>query len=162
MPGPKKVQRDAIPGDGLSIVSDVEVSSEGLECPSTEGYVTARKVRTKTPDGVVEDIDYVWTKAGLSKWLADCPKVLVHIPLDPINDGKDAAKARPLLVYIDGFPIPVKKGRGQMVALPVAEIIQNMQTEYRTAQSQGIDLYTINPEDPADRGYEVPSLAAAG
>lgn len=162
MPGPKRLQRNAIPGDGLSIVSDIDVSDDGLECPSTEGYVTARNVRTKTPDGVVEDIDYVWTRAGLSKWLAACPKVQVFIPLDPANDGKDASKARPQMVFIDGFPIPVKKGRAQLVALPVAEIIQNMQNEYRTAQSQGIDLYTINPEDPGDRGYEVPTLAAAG
>lgn len=160
MPGPKKIATQSLPADGLSIVEDVTVSAEGLECPSTDGHVSVRKVRTRTADGIVEDEERYWTKAGLQRWLAACPKVAVNIPLDPINDGDEPAKASPHSVIYDGIRIPIPKGRSVMVALPVAEIIANMQTKYRTAQSQGIDLYTINPHDPSDRGYEIPSLAA--
>lgn len=159
MPGPKKLVTQSLPGDNLSIVSDVDVSSEGLECPSTEGYITKRTVKTRTPDGVIEDTEFVWTRKGLEGWLKACPKVPVYIQLDEANDGDDPSKVPPLYVIYDGIRIPVKKGRQQLVALPIAEIIENMQTKYRTAQSQGIDLYTINPHDPSDRGYEVPSLA---
>lgn len=160
MPGPKRLNRESLPADGDSIISDVDLSMDGLELPSTEGYVTVRKVRTRTADGIVEDEEKVWTRKGLTAWFKVCPRVQVTIPLDPGNDPKDAAKAQPHLVIIDGIKIPVKKGRPQLVPLPVAQIIEQMQTEYRTAQSQGIDLYTISRDDPNDRGYEVPSMAA--
>lgn len=160
MPGPKKIATQSLPGDNVSIVSDVDVSAEGLECPSTDGYITVRTVKTRTPEGVIEDVEKVWTRRGLEAWLKACPKVPVFIQLEGANDGDDPEKARPLYVIYDGIRIPVKKGRSVMVALPIAEIIANMQTKYRTAQSRGIDLYTINPHDPSDRGYEIPSLAA--
>lgn len=159
MPGVKKLAAQSLPGDHLSIVEDVDVSSEGLECPSTDGYITRRVVKTRTPDGVIEDEERVWTKKGLEGWLKACPKVPVFVQVDEVNEGDDLSKVPPLYVIYDGIRIPVRKGRPQLVALPIAEIIQNMQTKYRTAQSQGIDLYTINPHDPNDRGYEVPSLA---
>lgn len=160
MPGPKRLATPSLAADAsLSIVSDVDLSTEGLACPPVDPYITVRKVRTKTPDGIVEDEERTWTRKGLAAWLAACPKVQVTIPLDPINDPKDVSKAQPHYVIWDGIRIPIKKGRPQLVPLPIADVIANMQAQYRTAQSQGIDLYTINPDDPSDRGYEIPALA---
>ena len=159
MPGPKH-RMPPTAGDGLSIVTAVEPADDSsLEVPSTQGYVSSREVRTKTPDGVIVETEHYWTKRGLARWLAACPKVLVKVDLDQISGERDPARARPLPVYIDGFRIDVPKGTPQMVALPVAQIIWNMEAEFRTAQSRGIDLYRINPNDPTDHGLEIPALA---
>lgn len=159
MPGPKRHQIAAMPADGESIVNVVEVAKTDLEMPSTEGYVSVRTVRTKAPDGVIEEVESYWTKAGLSRWLARCPKVMVKIDLDHVSGETNPATARPWPVFIDGFRIDVPKGVNVMVPLPVAQIVENMQTEYRTSQSQGIDLYRIDPNDPNDYGLEIPALA---
>jgi hypothetical protein len=166
MPGIKQVPRphsvDPIKGDGNSIVTAVELVEGDLEIPSTEGYVSSRKRTTRTEDGAIDVVEWYWTKAKLSQWLSICPKVPVNIPLDRDLGETNPATARPHPVYYDGFRIDVPKGRTVMVAKPIADIIENMQTEYRTAQSLGIDLYRINPDDPSDHGYEIPALAAAG
>lgn len=166
MPGPKHrggVSAHTInplAGDGESIVTAVELLDENLELPSTEGYVSVRMHRQKTADGIVEEADYYWTKAKLSKWLSLCPKVSVNIPIDRDLGETNPQTARPLAVYYDGFRIDVPKGRTVMVAKPIADVIENMQTEYRTAQSLGIDLYRIDPDNPNDHGYEIPALGA--
>lgn len=166
MPGPKNRGGvsahtiSQIAGDGESIVTAVEVVGEDLEIPSTEGYVTKTMHRERTPDGIREEPEYRWTKPGLSRWLSVCPKVAVNIPLDRDLGETDPKTARPHPVYYDGFRIDIPKGRTVMVAKPIADVIANMQTEYRTAQSLGIDLYRINSDNPNDHGYEVPALSA--
>jgi hypothetical protein len=149
-----------VKGDGESIITAVEIADEDIELPSTEGYVSTRKHRTKTPDGVVDEPEWYWTKKGLSAWLSVCPKVAVRVDIDREIGETNPQTARPLSVYYDGFRIDVPKGRTVMVAKPIADVIANMQTEFRTAQSRGIDLYLINPDDPTDHGYEIPALAA--
>ena len=160
MPGPKRHSIASAAGDGESIVNVVEVVKGDLELPSTEGYVSSREVRTKTPDGVIVETEHYWTKKGLTRWLAACPKTMVKIDLDQISGEKNPKTARPWPVTIDGFRIDVPKGVAVMVPVPIAQIIENMQAEYRTAQSQGIDLYRIDPNDPTDYGLEIPALAA--
>lgn len=168
MPGPKRQGGASahtisqIAGDGESIVTAVEVMAEDLVIPSTEGYVSTRMHRQRTADGIVEEPEWYWTKRGLSKWLSVCPKVAVRLDIDRDLGETNPATARPHPVYYDGFRIDVPKGRTVMVAKPIADVIANMQTEYRTAQSQGIDLYRIDPDDPNDHGYEIPALGAVG
>ena len=139
----------------------LEASSDDLACPSTEGYVTVKKVKVKTIEGISEDTEYSWTKKGLERWLAACPKVLVFIKTDDLNDGQDVAKMRPHPVYIDGYRFDVKKGVAVWVPKPVAEIIENMQTPFRTADAQGIDRYKIDDPTAAYGGLEYPSATTA-
>lgn len=159
MPGIKHKVRP-VDGDGETIVSAVELAEADVALPDPEPYVTVTTEDVLTARGLVAKEIRRWTKAGLSRWLAKCPKVPVYVPLDRELGEVDAAKARPLPVYYDGYRIDVPKGRNVMVAKPIAEIVENMQTEYRTAQAQGIDLFRIDPENPNDRGLEIPSMAA--
>lgn len=161
MPGP-------IRGTGASrsaaaenaIISAVEIPDAYEDLPSTEGYVSMRKYRQRTADGMVEEPEYYWTKTKLDAYLKTCPKVPLFIPLDRERGQTNAKDAPPHPVFIDGIRINVPVGINVLVALPIARIIENMQAEYRTAQSQGLDLYTINPDNPDDRGYEIPALGA--
>lgn len=159
MPGIKNNTRAPRPDE--SLMEYVEASSDDLECPSTEGYVTTKKVKTRTVEGIVEDTEYTWSKAGLRRWLEACPKVLVFIKTEDLNDGVDVKKMRPTPVYIDGYRFDVRKGVPVWVPKPIADIIENMQTPFRTADSQGLDRYLINPDNPNDRGLEYPAAAAA-
>lgn len=159
MPGIKHKVK-AVPGDNETIVTAVELAEVDLELPPVDPYITETTEDILTPRGLVERKVRVWSKRGLSKWLAACPKVPVFVPLDADYGEVDPKKARPHPVYYDGFRIDVPKGRNVMVAKPIADIIEQSQQPYRTAQSQGIDLYKIDPDNPNDRGMEIPSAAA--
>jgi hypothetical protein len=161
MPGPKRQGvRPAQPNEPLISVLDTE--TEDLECPSTEGYVTAKKVKTKTIEGIVEDTEYAWTKRGLERWLKDCPKKLVFIKTDDLNDGTDITKMAPHPVSIDGYRFEVSKGVPVWVPKPIADIIEQSQQPFRTSQAVGIDLYKIEDTTLAYGGQEFPALGAAG
>jgi hypothetical protein len=161
MPGPKKPNIAPVAGDGLSIVTAVEVPAEStLELPSVDGYRSERKRKVRTADGPEVETEYYWTKKNLSAWLAKCPKVSVHLNIDKDYGETNARNARPHKVYIDGHRIEVPKGRPVLVALPVALILQQMEEEYRTAQIQGIDLYLIDTNDAEYGGYETTAPAA--
>ena len=163
MPGPKKPLIAPTSGDGVSIVTAVEVPNEAtLELPDVDPYRSKRTRRSKAMGETVEEVEYYWTKKGLSQWLSLCPKVAVHLSIDRDYGETTPANARPHKVYIDGFRIDVPKGRTVMVALPIAQALQQMQEEYRTAQSQGIDLYVIDTENAEYGGYETAASAAAG
>lgn len=159
MPGPKRSQVASMPTDGEAIVNVIEIEETDLEVPSTEGYVSTREVKTKTPDGLVTETEYYWTKKQLARWLAACPKISIQVELDQISGETNPATARPWPVYIDGYRIDVPKGVSVRVPLPIAQILWNMQTEYRTSQSKGIDLYRIDPNNPNDYGLEIPALS---
>lgn len=159
MPGPKQQSvRMARPNEPL--ISDMEAPAEELECPSTEGYVTAKKVKTKTIEGIVEDTEYSWTKRGLERWLAACPKKLVFIKTDDLNDGVDVNKMRKHPVYIDGYRFEVSKGKPVWVPKPIGDIIEQSQQPFRTSQAVGIDLYKIDDLSVEYGGQEFPALGA--
>lgn len=159
MPGPKQHNvRPARPNEPL--ISRLEAPAETLECPSTEGYITAKKVKTRTIEGIIEDTEYSWTKRGLERWLAACPRKVVYIKSDPVNDGADPAKMRPHPVFIDGYRFDVPKDDTIEVPLPIAEIIEQSQQQFRTSQAVGIDLYKIEDLTVEYGGQEFPSLGA--
>jgi hypothetical protein len=160
MPGPK--QRRAPDDLGAGLIADVEVAPDGADLPPTDTFIAKKIVKTRLPEGGYrEDEDRYWTKKGLQAWLSACPKAQVFIQLDTTNGEKNAETARPHRVGYDGIWFNVPKGKNVMVPLPIAQIVWEMQKEYRTAQSQGIELYTINPDSPEDRGYEIPAMAGA-
>lgn len=158
MPGIKH-KVSSVPSDGETIISAVELVESDVELPPVEPYVTISTEDVLTPRGLVAHEVRRWSKRGLTRWLAACPKVPVYVPLEADLGEVDPKKARPLPVYYDGYRIDVPKGRNVMVAKPIADIIEQSQQPFRTAQAQGIDLYRIDPDNPNDRGLEIPSMA---
>lgn len=159
MPGPK-IKHATVAGDGLSVVSAVDVVPESNELPSMDGYITVVNKKTRLPDGTVrDDVERTWQRRPLMKWLSLCPKAQVHIRSEGAGDPTGKRKPRPYPVYYDGIRIDIPVGTPQMVALPIAEIVWQSQQEYRTAQVRGVELYLIDPEAPDDHGLEVPGMA---
>lgn len=154
MPGPKRGAGAAAPARYTTpgIVEVLDDAAEPAELPDPRPYQTVSYFETTGPGGqTVRHEQWNWNRRSLAKWLAACPKATVFIPLDPNNDGEDPAKARPYTVRIDGIPIDVPKGRPVQVARPIAEIIEQAQQKYRTAQSQGLDTYAIKADDELGR-----------
>lgn len=156
MPGPKKATAaaGATSGGGTALIERVnETGPDASALPSTEPYRSKKQVRMRGPDGYYEETEYSWTKRGLTRWLAACPKVMVNVPRDPTNDPDDLNKPANLPIYYDGYLFEVPKGESVMVPQPIAEIIANTQKKYRTAQAQGVRLFEITRDNPD--GFEI-------
>lgn len=156
MPGPKKAAGAAglAPAGGAGLIQRVnETGPDASALPSTEPYLSKKQVRMRGPDGYYEETEFSWTKRGLSRWLAACPKVMVNVPRDPTTDPDDLNKPALMPIYYDGYLFEVPKGESVMVPQPIAEIIANTQTKYRTAQAQGVRLFEITRDNPD--GYEI-------
>ena len=156
MPGPK---RQPYSGGTPGIVEVLDEAPESVELPDPRPYQTRTEFQVETTGGVKTYEQWNWNKRNLAKWLSACPKATIFIPLDPNNDGDDVMKARPAVVRIDGIPIEIPKGRSVRVARPIAEIIQQSQQKFRTAQSKGLDTYTIKADD--DLGRYLPQMGDA-
>ncbi len=149
MPGIKGATRpiSAASSPLVEIIGDVD---EGSEMPNPRDFQRPSIRTSKVMGETIREEEWAWSKTTLSKFLAACPKMTVLIPLDPNNDGDDPKKARPAIVRIDGIPIEIPKGLAVRVPRPVGEIVAQSQQKFRTAQSQGLDLYTIKADATGD------------
>ncbi len=149
MPGPKNATRP-ISAASSALVEVLGEAADDTQMPDPRQFQRPTIRTSKVLGETVREEEWAWTKTTLSKFLAACPKMTVLIPLDPNNDGDDPKKARPAVVRIDGIPIEIPKGLSVRVPRPVGEIVAQSQQKFRTAQSQGLDLYTIKADATGD------------
>lgn len=134
---------------GSSLIRRVDEAAAPAVLPDPTPFQSHREIPGRAADGTrTVDIDTYWTKRKLEQWLRACPSQTVFIQPDPSEAAEDLSRIKPLLVYYDGFPFPIPKGQGVEVPLPIAEIVKQSQQKHRTAQSAGIDLYTISARNP--------------
>lgn len=149
MPGPLKqpTPDGARPVNVASLIKRAG-PTVAAEVPDPTPYQSRRVMKIKSDGNTLEVPDTYWTKNKLMQWLAACPRVMVSVPLDPSNDPGDPQQARPHQVIYDGYRFDIPKGEPVEVPSPIAEIVQQGQQKFRTAQSRGLDMLTITPQNP--------------
>ena len=101
-----------------------------------------------SPDPLVP-ADGEWTRATMKRFLDAQPKRAVAISRD--HNDKQGVKAYHDVWY-QGFRWPIEKGKSVLVPEPIAQIVEQMDREYRTTQArnQAAFLNDITTADGAE------------
>lgn len=153
MPGPiKPAPAPAVAPNASArsgpLIRRLSEAAEPTELPDATPYQSRRPFSQKVHGETLTIDEVYWTRRGLSRWLAVCPKVTVTVRPDRSFDPETDGTPRPLLVIYDGFRFDVPVGEPVEIPLPIAEIVRWSQRRHRTSQAAGLDQLAISESNP--------------